>query len=205
MAKLAVLSILLNLALTSCTGLAQKDEASNGNKPPEQANSTAQPKKSPGPINSNGSTQLEDRSSTEMNQKQLLDLMPKELRQLTECNIEEDVTVTPDRGGAVSSAILFDASGSKAPCGKIVRYVWDFGDGTKGKGGKARHAYKSPGRYRVTLNMTDDKGNHNLLEVDYVVTITPDGVTTETVAHPAAKSAKPVRRPGSPKRKRPGS
>jgi PKD repeat protein len=40
--------------------------------------------------------------------------------------------------------------------GRIVRYVWDFGDGTADNGVEVIHVYNAAGNYQVTLTVTDD-------------------------------------------------
>ena len=61
-------------------------------------------------------------------------------------------------GGKVGTAIEFDGSYSRAAEGKIVRYDWAFGDGTTGSGARVKHVYTKPGRYIVTLTVTDENG-----------------------------------------------
>ncbi|BAA79259.2 ABC transporter, substrate-binding protein precursor [Aeropyrum pernix K1] len=58
----------------------------------------------------------------------------------------------------VGEVIEFDGTLSKDPDGKIVEYVWDFGDGTTAFGAKVSHAYELPGSYIVVLTVKDDKG-----------------------------------------------
>lgn len=60
---------------------------------------------------------------------------------------------------ASGTAIKFDASASTAG-GKIVKWVWEFGDGAKdtASGQIASHTYATPGNYDVTLWVTDDAG-----------------------------------------------
>ena len=41
----------------------------------------------------------------------------------------------------------------------IEKYVWDFGDGTTGYEPNPTHTYPLPGRYRVTVTITDILGN----------------------------------------------
>jgi DNA-binding beta-propeller fold protein YncE len=64
---------------------------------------------------------------------------------------------TPASAG---SETQFDASGAADPDGTIVRYDWDFGDGTKALDGgpTPRHTYTQPGTYVVTLVVTDNEG-----------------------------------------------
>jgi PKD repeat protein len=59
---------------------------------------------------------------------------------------------------ATNQTIFFDASGSFDIDGFIISYFWDFGDGTIGSGIGPTHVYKKPGKYTVTLIITDDKG-----------------------------------------------
>jgi len=66
-------------------------------------------------------------------------------------------SATPDtpRNGEV---VTFDGSDSFDPDGEIASWAWDFGDGTTGEGEVTTHAYDRPGRYTVTLTVTDDEG-----------------------------------------------
>jgi DNA-binding beta-propeller fold protein YncE len=62
--------------------------------------------------------------------------------------------------GSAGSATQFDASGAADPDGTIVRYDWDFGDGTRLQDGgpSPQHVYTEPGTYTVTLVVTDNEG-----------------------------------------------
>jgi hypothetical protein len=51
--------------------------------------------------------------------------------------------------------VQFDASASHESRGRIFRYRWSFGDGNHGSGRIAAHVFKHPGRYTVTLMVTD--------------------------------------------------
>lgn len=68
-------------------------------------------------------------------------------------------THSPDKPG-VGAAVTFDASKSTDD-GQIVKYMWEFGDGSKAEGKTATHAYAAPspaGGWQVTLWVTDDLG-----------------------------------------------
>ena len=60
-------------------------------------------------------------------------------------------------------ATSFDASASADPDGTIVRYDWDFGDGTGAPdaGPTPSHAYGAAGTRTVTLTVTDADGTSN--------------------------------------------
>ncbi len=54
--------------------------------------------------------------------------------------------------------VQVDASASYAPAGTIASYAWDWGDsGPAGSGVTAVHTYAAPGRYTVTLTVTDNR------------------------------------------------
>jgi len=54
--------------------------------------------------------------------------------------------------------IIFDASASTSPNGKIVRYMWAFGDGTSAEGMVVEKTYRYGGTYLVTLSVEDEVG-----------------------------------------------
>ena len=62
--------------------------------------------------------------------------------------------------GHVGDTIVFDGSASGDSDGAIVRYDWDFGDGTNATdaGPAPTHAYSAAGQYAVSLTVTDDAG-----------------------------------------------
>lgn len=45
------------------------------------------------------------------------------------------------------------------PDGRIASYLWSLGDGATLRGGRVRHAYRRPGRYKVVVRSTDSAGN----------------------------------------------
>jgi hypothetical protein len=54
--------------------------------------------------------------------------------------------------------VSFDASSSYDFLGNIESYKWSFGDGTTGDGKTIIHDYNEPGKYEVTLKVTDNDG-----------------------------------------------
>jgi PKD repeat protein len=73
--------------------------------------------------------------------------------------------------GFVGDAIVFDGSGSVDPDGIIVRYDWEFGDGTTlGDAGPApSHTYAAAGDYTVILTVTDDMGATDSAPADVAI------------------------------------
>jgi DNA-binding beta-propeller fold protein YncE len=62
--------------------------------------------------------------------------------------------------GTAGAPTRFDASSAVDPDGSIVRYDWNFGDGTTlpDGGPTPSHVYTSPGSYLATLVVTDNEG-----------------------------------------------
>ena len=69
------------------------------------------------------------------------------------------------REGYAPLEVVFDASESFDPEGKVLTIQWDFGDGATATGATATHSYHSEGKYQARVTATDPKG----------------GVTSETV------------------------
>ncbi len=63
--------------------------------------------------------------------------------------------------GFVGESVVFDGSASSDADGTIVRYDWDFGDGTavEDAGPAPAHVYSAPGDYTVMLTVFDDAGD----------------------------------------------
>ncbi len=61
--------------------------------------------------------------------------------------------------GTAGAPLRFDGLGSTDPDGEVVRYKWNFGDGTRARRGKRpSHTYAASGKYTVTLTVMDDSG-----------------------------------------------
>ncbi len=63
--------------------------------------------------------------------------------------------------GTINNPISFSSDGSTDSDGKIVSYLWDFGDGTTSNAPNPTHLYTKAGSYNVKLTITDDKGAYN--------------------------------------------
>lgn len=68
------------------------------------------------------------------------------------------VITTSTSQGFAPVAISFDAGGSSDSDGKIRKYFWNFGDGSRGSGIAVDHVYKQAADYTVTLKVKDNKG-----------------------------------------------
>jgi PKD repeat protein len=60
--------------------------------------------------------------------------------------------------GSRGSPVQFSAEKSYDEDGVIVKFEWDFGDGSKATGKTVTHIYTNVGVYSVTLTVTDDGG-----------------------------------------------
>ena len=65
---------------------------------------------------------------------------------------------TRDSKICVGDEVVFDGSDSLTEEGEQLNYVWDFGDGTSGKGVKTTHIYRKGGRYNPRLTVDDKRG-----------------------------------------------
>jgi PKD repeat protein len=70
--------------------------------------------------------------------------------------------------------VTFDASLSTDSDGRIVSYVWNFGDGSTDDGMVVKHDFKVMGTYVVTLTVTDDRGQSASLSKSVSVLSTTD-------------------------------
>jgi len=67
---------------------------------------------------------------------------------------------------APGEKLIFDASKSIDPDGKVVRHYWDLGDGRKARGRKIRHVFNKPGFYTVKPRVEEDSRNSCELSTD---------------------------------------
>ncbi|MEJ8473672.1 PKD domain-containing protein [Roseibium algae] len=72
----------------------------------------------------------------------------------------------PDQAVALAEVVEFDGSASNDPDGKIISYLWDFGDGTTATGETTTYAYAAPGTFEVRLTITDDSGTRSQTAFD---------------------------------------
>jgi YVTN family beta-propeller protein len=83
----------------------------------------------------------------------------------------EAIAIVPNQGPSAGfshspqssppgATVSFNAGASSDSDGSVVRYDWDFGDGSTAVNGgpSPTHTYKAPGNYTVTLTVTDNEG-----------------------------------------------
>lgn len=88
-------------------------------------------------------------------------------------------SATPNYG-TPPLAVSFDGQQSFDPDGSIAAYAWDFGDGTKGTGYVATHAYAKAGTYAATLTVTDNAGSES--PVSYTTVTVAGSIPVRTAA-----------------------
>jgi len=91
--------------------------------------------------------------------------------------------------GTVSTVTTFDSSDSYDSDGTISKYEWDFGDGTKETGITQNHTYSQPNTYRITLTVTDNKGETDL-DITYAyITDLPNSPPTPPIINGTTRGA----------------
>jgi len=78
---------------------------------------------------------------------------------------EAVITITdePERF-LVAENYIFKSDDSSSPNGKIEKYEWDFGDGTRTITTKtASHSFKNSGSFEITLTVTDETGEEGTI------------------------------------------
>jgi len=64
--------------------------------------------------------------------------------------------------GYTNGSIFFDGTLSYDSDGTIVKWFWDFGDGSTKTGETVYNSYESPGEYNVTLHVVDDDNEEGI-------------------------------------------
>ena len=87
-------------------------------------------------------------------------------------NTVPTAVITADRfGGIAPVTIDFDGSGSYDRDGRVMEWLWNFGDGATGTGEQISHEYASPGTYNVTLSVRDNDDEWSRLAQETVLVV----------------------------------
>lgn len=91
----------------------------------------------------------------------------------TSVTVKIDEPPIADAGGNIRACagkiVIFDGAVSIDPEGGIMKYHWDFGDGTQANGVDPTKIYPFGGVYQVTLAVTDDSGLEGNTGVDRIM------------------------------------
>ena len=83
-----------------------------------------------------------------------------EITASTEPLLTAEIEATPNLKGQIPLQIRFDGGKSKSLKGAIIKYEWDFGDGSPIQNGRTvSKIYDKPDTYNITLTVTEDSGN----------------------------------------------
>ena len=90
----------------------------------------------------------------------------------------------------IGERITFSAEGSRDPDGSIIKYGWDFGDGTYGEGFLVEHVYLSKGDKEVELRVTDNESRSSIIKISIIEN--QSGPTPEPVEEEPKKELEPT-------------
>ncbi|MFV5915466.1 PKD domain-containing protein, partial [Bacillus cereus] len=80
--------------------------------------------------------------------------------------------------GIVNEEIQFHSDGTKSENGKVISYLWNFGDGTTSTEANPTHVYGEKGTYTVELTVKDSRGKESKEQTK--VTVKQDPPTGES-------------------------
>ncbi len=106
---------------------------------------------------------------------------------------------------AVNEEITLNGALSYDSDGELTKFEWDFGDGTTGSGIVVKHSYKSPGKYNVTLKVTDNTSAANNQATDQLVVTVNDRPVPEAGSDQVVAAGEAVQFDGSASIDRDGS
>lgn len=93
----------------------------------------------------------------------------------------------------VGDEVLAESAGTSDPEGDALGFDYDWGDGAREPGGPtARHVYRAPGSYRVTLRVLDEFGAGAEATADVAVSARPPAPAAAPPERQAPPSATPA-------------
>jgi len=93
--------------------------------------------------------------------------------------------------------IPFDGSDSRDPDGGLLRYVWDFGDGTRQEIVNPTKVYERPGTYAVSLTVRDESGSPRGVHTDRIAVIVRESPIAQAGSDLVACTNETIRFDGS--------
>ncbi|GJQ64051.1 MAG: hypothetical protein SCALA702_31040 [Melioribacteraceae bacterium] len=94
-------------------------------------------------------------------------------------NSPPEVEIGADKIAAVGQEVDFNGGQSFDSDGEITEYMWDYGDGNTGYGVVSSHTYSNPGKYKVTLKITDNTTVSNNSASDVLTVVVNDRPVAE--------------------------
>lgn len=79
-----------------------------------------------------------------------------------------------DMSVAQAERVLLDASISSDKDGKLIKYIWDFGNGISKEGKEIYHSFSDAGKYIVRLTVRDDSNTDSEFNSDSILVIVND-------------------------------
>ncbi len=76
-----------------------------------------------------------------------------------------------DKSAAPGEELTFDASGSLDPDGVVKSYTWSFGKDKEATGKSVKHTFDKPGKYPVSLKVTDNSDHNNAFDYDEIIVV----------------------------------
>ena len=114
---------------------------------------------------------------------------------VTVANVAPEVHALDQRGAALPNAELVFEARAADPGDDVLRYGWDFGDGTvlasEDDRRVARHTYDEPGAFRVTVTVDDGDGGTATRTETVIVGTGLDYAATGAVEIPEGTSVVP--------------
>jgi len=86
--------------------------------------------------------------------------------------------------GFIDEELRFNGSRSYDQDGRIVSWVWEFGDGTTANGSVVTHSYSVAGTYAVQLTVTDDDGATDTYYTSALIKVPNRAPLTPTISGP---------------------
>ncbi len=106
------------------------------------------------------------------------------------------VETSPGLSGTIPFQVRFDASDSSSQKGNVIKYQWDFGDGSQLQSGQSvTHVFDKTGAYTVRLEVEDDLGNvgETTIEIQAkAVSSEPESVIKSTPSAEVVEDEEPI-------------